>query len=190
MPENIGKKCILPPFQEIAVDSKKLPCFVTQDYIFDPIGICINCSSRKSRTRIPKKVQMMLPAWEKESFTTAKKRSGMPILVPSLLPPKSEMLWILFQSLHHLIYNFLLQHFFSNKFYKIKLIHSFQFALHETFTQNDHICCSGFLENVFKIYWTSSKQTKKSFIRTAGDREGKTSGCEKGEKMCMGREKQ
>lgn len=42
---------------------------------------------------------------------------------------------------------------------------------------------------MFKIDQTSLKQTKKSFIRTAGDREGKTSGCEKGEKMCMGREK-
>lgn len=103
VPENIGKQCILLPFQEIAVDSKKLPCFVTQDYIFNPIGICINCSSRKSRTGIPKKVQLMLPAWENENFTPAKKKkkSGMPILVPLLLPTKSEMLWFLFLSLHH-----------------------------------------------------------------------------------------
>lgn len=152
-PESIGKQYILPPFQEIAIDSKKLPCFVTQDYIFNPIGIRINCSSRKSRTGIPKKVQLMLPAGEKENFTPAKKkRSGRSVLVPPLLPTKSEMLWFLFLSLHHLIYKFLFQHLFSNRFYKIKLIHTFQFVSHETFTQIDHLCCFGFLENVFKIY--------------------------------------
>lgn len=54
----------LPALQEFAVDREKLPCFVTQDYIVNPTGIHFNSSSRKQRTGIPKKLHLMLPAWE------------------------------------------------------------------------------------------------------------------------------